>query len=751
MKTTSEILIGLHSAVASGNLDTDTILEIGAPGSRVQECEALDFKRQTPETDFEYAKTMRDIVAMHNSYGGFILFGVAETIKDKQFEPCGTGDKSLNHSKIRDLIKNYTTLDIRFNTQLLTVENKAIEAVWISKRLSGEPPVRFTKNGPGESPKNLAFKKGDVVFRRIDNNAIAQAAEDYDFLFSPRKPPSLELSINDLINEEPTEHNLPDRSAICSRFIGRGHDLGDLWKWLADDFSRVRLIAGEGGLGKTSIAYRFAEEIATRKIPGFNKVLWLSAKEKQFIPSEDNYRNISRVDYQDANSLYEAVIYGLGGIKSDTTDLDSRELLELALEYCQTLPSFLIIDDVDSLTQPDQLRILEFGMRSPHGTKILLTTRVNFSYSPDNVLKLGGFSEGDFSDYITILRDRYGLPALKEKKSEALLTLTGGSPLFTDSLFRLERRGLTIDQAMTQWKDEKGVEARKAALHREISELSKSAKRVLYAISITKSCSYIELNQILDYSDQTLGDSIQELSGLFLINAPSIAGESRYTIEPNTARLVQETVQNMGIDHAAILASTKRSRSDAIGIGLQRRSNNIGLAINQATALLRSGDSKGAVDVIQIASKKIKPHPDLLLAAGRFKLKLNPPAFDDAHDDLEKAYSLGQRKPLLFDLWFEAEYGRGALEAALEVATTAMRETEKDRHRWFERRAQIHVELANRKKSIYSRSSATSEIDKAIHDLRDAERLTIGEMQKSRIRQLIEQARSLRLKYQEQN
>ena len=119
-----------------------------------------------------------------------------------------------------------------------------------------------TIHGREEKPGKLCFKRGDVVFRRIESNAVAQRPEDYDFLYSSRRPPSIELTPADAIDDDPLEHNLPDRDFVCSRFVGRSDDLGDLWTWLADDFSRVRLIAGEGGLGKTSLAYRFVEAVS---------------------------------------------------------------------------------------------------------------------------------------------------------------------------------------------------------------------------------------------------------------------------------------------------------------------------------------------------------------------------------------------------------------------------------------------------------------------------------------------------------
>jgi len=586
-----------------------------------------------------------------------------------------------------------------------------------------------------------------VVFRRLDSNDVAKNAEDYDFLFSTRRPPSLEISIENLADEEPLEHNLPDRILVCSRFIGRKEDLGELWAWLGDDFSRVRLIAGEGGLGKTSLAYRFAEEVATRRIRPFEKVVWLTAKERQFIAAEDSYRDGRKTDFNDAQSLFRAIASTHGYLDSELDELDLKESIQAALEGCSIMPSFIVIDDVDSLRPEDQQRALEFGMRTPANTKILLTTRVNFSYSPDNVLKLDGLPPDEFKEYIVGLRDRYQLPALKESKLSHLLEVTSGSPLFTDSLLRLERRGQTLDQAINQWKGEKGLEARKAALSREVQQLSKTAMRVLYAISLLKNASYTELSQITTYTEQTLGDALQELAGLFLISAPSIAKESRYTVDRNTGQLVVEVAATLGIDHAALLSATKRARSDAIGLTRQKRTNIVGLAIAQSMAQLKDNDARGALDTVMAAAKRLStPNADLLLAIGRFNLRLPSPNPGDASKAFDESYRLGQRKQLLFDLWFESEYMRGSFEAAKDVATNAINHEVGDDYQWLERRAQIHVTLANRSKSRLSHDSAIREINFAIADMRSARAKSSGDIQRRHMNILIEQAHTLKAK-----
>lgn len=744
----SDGVVRLHKCVSNGELSEAVLVQILKGASTAKECEVLDFKRQLPDSELEYAKIIRDMVALHNSHGGFLVFGVEEIEKDREFSVVGVEGQNVDLAKLRDMARSYLGSDLRFGAQVITLDGRRLEALFVAKRSMGESPMRFARNGPEFSKGKLCFKRGEVVFRRIDSNAVASGADDFDFLFSARKPPSIDLTYRDLQDEAPLDHNLPDRTHVCSRFVGRQESLGDLWTWLDDRFSRVRLIAGEGGLGKTSLAYYFAEEVASRRVKPFEQIVWLTAKERQFIAAEDAHRDTGHTDFHDATSLFQAIALAHGCLESDFEGIDQKELMQLAFESCQAMPSFIVVDDVDSLKPADQLRVLEFGMRTPQTSKMLLTTRANFSYSPDNVLKLDGLSDGEFDEYVKLLRERYGLPEIKNNKLGYLRDVTGGSPLFTDSLLRLERRGLTLESAISQWRGEKGLEARKAALEREVKHLSKAAKRVLYVVGLMKSVSYVELSQVLKYTEQTLGDAIQELAGLFLISAPAIAREARYTIDPNTGSLVTSIATELGIDHAALVTATKQSRLDAVGLGLQRRQSIVGLAISQGLAKLKEEDAKGALAAVESAAKSLsKPHPDLLLASGRFSMKLTPPNLDAASKAFEEAYDLGQRKKLLFDLWFEAEYGRADMDAALDVTTKAIGDQVGDEALWHERRAQTRVARAHRARHSSSRDAAIREIDAAIADLRQAKRVSATVLQARHLEQMLEEADRLRRQF----
>jgi len=740
-----DLILHLHKCASTGVLHAAEPNNGEAELGSFVECEVLDFKRQAPSDAGEYAKVVRDLIALHNSYGGFIVFGVEEVVKDREFATCGVEPGSINPARLRDLSRTYTDSDIRITVSPLVIQGKHTEVAWVAKRPEKSLPVYFKKNGPEISPGKLCFKKGELVFRRIDNNATASHPEDYEFLHSPRIAPSIDLPASEVIARPPLENSLPDRALVCSEFIGRSEDLLDLWMWLQDDFSRVRLIAGEGGLGKTSLAYHFAQEIAKQRVTPFSQVIWLTAKKRQFIAQQDKYQEDRITDFSCAESLFKSISLAHGNIDSDFEELDTREIQQLALASCNSNSSFIVVDDVDSLTPEDQQRALELGMRVNGNTKILITTRVNFSYSPDNVLKLDGLPEAEFLEYVKVMRIKYSLPELKDSKIDHIREVTGGSPLFTDSLLRLERRGLPLENAIKQWRGQKGIEARKAALLREVQQLSRDAKRTLFVICVLRNPSYAELSQALSYTDQTLGDALQELTGLFLISAPSVGREARYTVDPNTAKLVSELEQSLEIDHAALRSGISRAGRDAVGISMNKRSGIVGQAISHATALLNSGDPSGAVKAISDAQKKLStPHPDLLLAEGRFNLNLEPPYHDNASKAFSAAYKLGQRKKILFDLWFETEMARNSLEQAIEIARGALDLQIGDSCDWHEALARAYVSLAQKASANKSTDASVRHAEAAIESLEQASKAAKGEIRQRRVNRLLAQARNLR-------
>jgi KaiC/GvpD/RAD55 family RecA-like ATPase len=73
----------------------------------------------------------------------------------------------------------------------------------------------------------------------------------------------------------------------------------------------VRLVTGIGGLGKTTLSYRFAEEVIKTGAGEIEWVIWLTAKQRTFSALRGQLVPTRHVDFVDLASLYSAILKAL--------------------------------------------------------------------------------------------------------------------------------------------------------------------------------------------------------------------------------------------------------------------------------------------------------------------------------------------------------------------------------------------------------------------------------------------------------
>src|SRR5690606_10921490 len=118
------------------------------------------------------------------------------------------------------------------------------------------------------------------------------------------------------------------------------------------------------------------------------------------------------------------------------------------------------LDDIDSLSLDDQRRALEIAQQAgSEKVRFLLTTRSNASYSSSAAITLGGLEGDEYKELVSVLGNRFGLN-LPSSEIDLLETATQGSPLLTESILRVVRRGSPIRKAIKEWKDHSGDDAR---------------------------------------------------------------------------------------------------------------------------------------------------------------------------------------------------------------------------------------------------------------------------------------------------
>lgn len=704
----------IASCVVKGSLAENVLTGIHVKsGFLPVEGSLLDYKRDIPKSSYEIAKIIRHIVAFHNVYGGYLVFGVEELASDKVLVPIyENGIEEIESKRYRDLCTSYTGVTIELQTATILIDHAekkwSVQLMHIPPR-STEVPVSFKKRGPENEKGVPIFDRDDFVLRYGDNSVKAQQSEHWRLLISDRTNPFLET----LVRKSPIWNTLPDRHMIFNRFIGRDDYISKLYEWFSDDYSCVKVLAGAGGLGKTTIAYQFASEICSSHIVDFSAVYWLTAKVQQFRPLTDKYEAIAVTHFSSARELFSEIAKNLAALDSEISSVSDSQFPRFLRELLSEHRMFFICDDLDSLSIDDQKRVVEVLQQlGGLGSRFLLTTRKNTTASSATAIELKGLSVEEFPKLVAYWIEQLKLPPLTQKEINRLLEASLGSPLYTESIFRLIKSGYIIADSIAKWKGALGEEVRNAALQREVAQLGNEAKKILVTVAILNSCSLAELKNASGFSDLTLIDATNELQSLFLISPPGIAGEPRFSI-PSTTRML---VSSMGPELVPGFISYRDSlilqKFKAKGSADSQKY--VAAAIDQANALLIGKRPEEALRTAEEANKQIGgKNPDLLFMAARALTYHNPPRNSEASKRFNFAFNQGQRKLLFFSLWFETEMAIDHFESAAEVAGRALEASAGEKGFWLKRRAEAKIQLA-------AMHSKTEDVEAAITQLKYA-------------------------------
>ena len=329
--------------------------------------------------------------------------------------------------------------------------------------------------------------------RRILECIDPSAAERVGKLWNDLRQGELTFMTEDIGNERVVETStLPSRESIAPRFVGRQSELAKLNEWYNDPYSRVWMLAGDGGKGKTAIAYEFAVAIKNRSPIDLEIVIWLSAKARRF--ESGRSFEIESPDFWDLDSVLDCVLRAYGAI--DFVEQDTQARIEQCVEYLKLLPALVILDDVDSL-EGENDDAINFFTERVHGTpsKVLLTSRrIPFGMGSRSTQVTGfGTASEEGIKFIDSRIDMYELDPGQFNRSvkSRILKACDGSPLFVQDLLRLCVVGETPNSAIKLWTERQGEPARKYALQREFEMLSDLAKRVLLTCALYGSLGWV--------------------------------------------------------------------------------------------------------------------------------------------------------------------------------------------------------------------------------------------------------------------
>ena len=302
---------------------------------------------------------------------------------------------NLNDSDNLQLGADFQNLKLKtplaYNKQAIVISGiSARKGVWKLKGqvLSLENAELFTKDLPDDS-----------VFVNPDQHSV----DSFEIT-------EIETDTNEYIFLE----NIPVRQT--STFEGRALEIEALTDWLSDHDSRMCLIYGDGGYGKTTLVLEFLNNFKEGKVeaekPLPEMISYHTAKKTRY--TADGIKHYRSVSTAMEESIREIVRHFLGPLGKDWYGLDPRQLVDKAVGVLSTHSYtrddiLLIIDNTETLAtathEVDELGAF-FKLLSRKIGRLIITSRRREHIGAEPI-RIEGLSEQEGVSLMKRLAEEY--------------------------------------------------------------------------------------------------------------------------------------------------------------------------------------------------------------------------------------------------------------------------------------------------------------------------------------------------------
>lgn len=329
---------------------------------------------------------------------------------------------------------------------------------------------------------------------------------------------------------------LPLEDEVVREFVGRQHELLELSRWFENRHAKRWALSGEGGRGKSAIAYSFARSLAYRADTGIDAVLWISGKRRRFIEGQTIY--VDRPDFHDLDTAIDSIIEAYG----ESPESSKKARREFCTELLTEFPALLVVDDIDTLEDgaEEAIEFLLMDLPSLTKSRVLMTSRRALFGMQGSTTHVSGLSPRDAEVFLRSRCDLMGIPMSSVLRlKDRVIQATDSSPLFIEDLLRLTQAGLDIEKAIGLWLERRGDKARRYAMEREYERLDQDAKQLLLALSLEDRRAADQLGRALNWDISRVLDALEQLKLMFLVTAGNrIGGDAQLALNQNTKKLV---------------------------------------------------------------------------------------------------------------------------------------------------------------------------------------------------------------------
>ena len=550
----------IHDCLREGKLPDETkelfdALLMPNPDEAVltaQESEFLDFKDKFPHSlSQEYgASIIRLCIAFHNTYGGFIAFGVNDETRSTDNNSIAVNLEALN-KKVTEVTGEAIEL------QHIKLDDYDVDIVFIPRRQTQRSPIYLITD-------YNKYKKGTTWIRR-NQETIRVLENEIGLLFSERLLGSEVNSFED----NSLKSYFPQSRSLIQSTIGRADHLIELHKWLLRKRDTILHIYGRGGSGKTKIAYEFAtmvrdnpdcNPLSTRCIA--DDVLFFTAKESELVSMDAEISDISKKsDFSNKRELLEAILIESNYLENEESassasifDMSDMKLEDAIHDLFSEKSLFVILDDIDTITTKGKDSgasvVFEAAMRSRKECKILVTQRdVPREWLGKSTEVLGFPEDAQYERFLTACCDKFGQQFPNPRDKDLIYKASGGIPLIIETISGLARSYPSWERAVEEYKGMRGDTAREYLHRREYDAISGDhGKQVLLALScFNKPATFEDLQFILSVTSEQLSIAISEVQSMFVNMEASTTGIHTYVLTDTASSFLKSIAASSAI------------------------------------------------------------------------------------------------------------------------------------------------------------------------------------------------------------
>jgi|GEM_PF-2224462 len=494
----------------------------------------LDFKETFYNPSESNSKTdfVKDIISMANSTlekPGYIICGV-KVLLDGRKEIVGIHPNTLvDDYNWVNILNQYASHPIQFRFHKLYISefNKTIAVVEIY-----EEQIRpiFCIKTDGDK-----LRKGLIYFRNGANNDFAYDLVTVEkmILGSAKKNNKIEVISDPTYNRFSKFPPAPYYS-----FIGRRDEIEKVKEELLYHHKNYLLaLNGDGGIGKTSIAYKIAEELLEDIENGrtdFDDVIWISAKDQRIY--FDQRFPLSR-EFNSLEDLYDKILlvfYDAHFISRQSLE-QKVSLVQQALKDTKFL---IVLDNLEVFSKQEIDEIKNFISRAPSNHKFLLTSRHDLRVQ--DIIIVPRLDPQNTEQYIKDVLNAFDLTGSDvsyelNRKIDDFDKLTNGNPLYIKFFIAQMKNGRFLDDIINNRNQDSEKALMAYCFDTTLESLGENQKKVMYSLAVSNTSGQQQLSfhelrylNLLDY--ELLHKILEDLSSLSMVERGYVNGRLLYSI-----------------------------------------------------------------------------------------------------------------------------------------------------------------------------------------------------------------------------